>query len=474
MFSSYELALWRHNVEATINRFKLRLAKYAPWSYIGIVAFFVFASYVLLLPPRLAANFPPFAHPEWDGPFPGSGSPLRHTTFPFPTTPASTLIKADVEKQDAVVNMFKHAWSTYEKHAFGADEYHPLTKRGSNFSVNGGVGYCIVDAIDTMILIGEPLKAEYTRAREWIANDLSFDRNGSFSTFETTIRVLGGLLSAFYLTSDPIFRTKAIDLADRIYPVFNQSHTGAVLPARVVDLGRKEGFSSGASVAEVGTLQLEFRYGAELTVGGAQGGEGAFERDVIDEEELDERRPPPPLPPHGRRRDRRDWWYASERVIQVIKHNLPDGFGGLAPIFMDAATGQFLESEIRLGGSGDSYYEYLLKQYLQTAGTQPVFKEMYTQAMQGIHDKLVKKTKKRGLTYMAHLVPSSGVKGVTTWREGNRQEHLICFLAGSLMLGATTVHTTSSFKPVSVPPRREELTKTGWRDWNTGVGLLEG
>lgn len=29
-------------------------------------------------------------------------------------------------------------------------------------------------------------------------------------------------------------------------------------------------------------------------------------------------------------------------------------------------TGQFMMSEIRLGSRGDSYYEYLLKQYLQT------------------------------------------------------------------------------------------------------------
>lgn len=39
---------------------------------------------------------------------------------------------------------------------------------------------------------------------------------------------------------------------------------------------------------------------------------------------------------------------------------------GLLPIFVDPKTGNFFMSDIRLGSRGDSYYEYLLKQHLQT------------------------------------------------------------------------------------------------------------
>lgn len=49
------------------------------------------------------------------------------------------------------------------------------------------------------------------------------------------------------------------------------------------------------------------------------------------------------------------------------------------------------------------------------------------------------------------------------------------------MLGATTVHAlhqrphaTPHGGGVSVPPRMEELTATGRRDWEMGMGLLEG
>lgn len=40
---------------------------------------------------------------------------------------------------------------------------------------------------------------------------------------------------------------------------------------------------------------------------------------------------------------------------------------GLVPIFINANTGQFRSySTITVGARGDSYYEYLLKQWLQT------------------------------------------------------------------------------------------------------------
>lgn len=64
----------------------------------------------------------------------------------------------------------------------GQDEYHPLSKKGTNLVEDGGIGYMIVDTIDTMQIMG--LQDEYTRARDWVANNLTFDRDGNFNTFE--------------------------------------------------------------------------------------------------------------------------------------------------------------------------------------------------------------------------------------------------------------------------------------------------
>jgi hypothetical protein len=73
-------------------------------------------------------------------------------------------------------------WS--ERDAMGCDLYHPVSRVGSNLTDAGGIGYMVVDAIDSLILLG--LDDEYQRAREWVANELSFDRDGVYSTFEVS------------------------------------------------------------------------------------------------------------------------------------------------------------------------------------------------------------------------------------------------------------------------------------------------
>jgi mannosyl-oligosaccharide alpha-1,2-mannosidase len=75
-----------------------------------------------------------------------------------------------------------------ERDAMGSDEYHPISHRGTNLSTSGGIGYTVVDAIDTMLLMG--LHQEYSRASNWVRNHLSFDRDGQsrcFNTFEVGV-----------------------------------------------------------------------------------------------------------------------------------------------------------------------------------------------------------------------------------------------------------------------------------------------
>ena len=85
---------------------------------------------------------------------------------------------------------------------------------------------------------------------------------------QTTIRVLGGLLSAHVLSGDdPIYLEKAQDLADRIIPAFD---TPAGFPLTMVNLAQRKGVPDKdnrglVSTAEIATLQLEFRYLSMLT-----------------------------------------------------------------------------------------------------------------------------------------------------------------------------------------------------------------
>ncbi|KAJ7088449.1 glycoside hydrolase family 47 protein [Mycena belliarum] len=341
---------------------------------------------------------------------------------------------ADVAKQQAVVAAFKHAWLAYERDAMGDDEYHPITRKGSNLTRAGGIGYTVVDALDTMLLMG--LDAEYARARAWVAQSMSFARDASFSTFETTIRVLGGLLAAHALTDgDALFLERAVDLADRMLPAFASP---AGLPLSMVNLARRVGVADPdtrglVSTAEAATLQLEFRYLGYLT-------------------------------------DNLEYWDKAEHVMKVIRHaRLPNG---LTPIFMSSDVGKFMTSEIRLGSRGDSYYEYLLKQFLQTGSVETVYREMYDDAMNAIHTNLLAVSNQKKLTFTTELHPQRlAATGQTTWVRALKQDHLVCFLGGSLMLGATTAGALTH--PVSIPPAAAELSRAGQRDWTTGVGLIE-
>lgn len=77
-----------------------------------------------------------------------------------------------------------------------------------------GLGLTIVDSLDTLLLAG--LTHEYKQARDWVADHLEFRDGSKVQFFEVNIRILGGLLSAYYLGGgDPMYLHKAQDLADR-------------------------------------------------------------------------------------------------------------------------------------------------------------------------------------------------------------------------------------------------------------------
>lgn len=141
------------------------------------------------------------------------------------------------------------------------------------------------------------------------------------------------------------------DLGNRLLPAFN-SPSG--IPYSDVNLGtavaHSPRWSPDSSTSEVTTIQLEFRDLTYLTKNktyervsnySAKCGYAHSSNYVYSIHQ------------------------AAERVNDLV-HNL-DKKSGLAPIQINANTGQFRSfSTITLGARGDSYYEYLLKQWLQT------------------------------------------------------------------------------------------------------------
>jgi hypothetical protein len=121
-----------------------------------------------------------------------------------------------------VKKAMQFAWDGYTKYAFGYDEVMPQSARGVNGW--GGQGITLVDALDTLWLMG--MKDEFYKARDWVRDHLDHSKTGFVSVFETTIRDLGGLLSAYDLSHDDAFLTKATDLGRRLLKSYENCPSG--------------------------------------------------------------------------------------------------------------------------------------------------------------------------------------------------------------------------------------------------------
>lgn len=61
------------------------------------------------------------------------------------------------------------------------------------------LGLTLVDSLDSLLIMG--LQDEFQEARNWVDTSLRLDPDMDVNLFETTIRVLGGLLAAFHLSA---------------------------------------------------------------------------------------------------------------------------------------------------------------------------------------------------------------------------------------------------------------------------------
>ena len=119
----------------------------------------------------------------------------------------SPLQLSHTNRQKHVVESFKHAWKAYKMYAWGKDELKPISKDSNEWF---NLGLTLIDSLDTMWLMG--LTEEFEEAREWVEKEMVIAQDKDVNLFETTIRVLGGLLSIYHLTQDKMFLEKAVRL----------------------------------------------------------------------------------------------------------------------------------------------------------------------------------------------------------------------------------------------------------------------
>ncbi|KAJ8286518.1 hypothetical protein GJAV_G00040080 [Gymnothorax javanicus] len=261
-------------------------------------------------------------------------------------------VEQSADRQQAVVEAFTHAWKGYKECAWGHDELKPISK---SFGEWFGLGLTLIDALDTMWIMG--LKEEFQEARDWVEKELSFSKDVDVNLFESTIRIMGGLLSTYHLSSDVLFFNKAKDLGSRLMPAFN---TPSKVPYSDVNLGKGTAhpprWTTDSTVAEVTSIQLEFRELSHLT-------KDPKYREAVD------------------------------KVMGMV-HRLEGKHDGL---------------------------------WIQGGKKETELLEDYLQAIEGVKKNLLKQTFPLKLTFVGEL--SHG-------RFSPKMDHLVCFLPGTLALGA--------------------------------------
>ncbi|CAG8496247.1 8799_t:CDS:10 [Paraglomus occultum] len=371
------------------------------------------------LPSSLGSAHPPVERRLGDDVILKNVSHLPRIQFDFSQIEESQLEREVREQRlKSVKDGFIYAWNGYKKCAWGHDEIKPVTCQPNDSFA--GWGATLVDALDTLFIMG--LKDQFGEAVEHLKGVDFTKADTAISLFETVIRYLGGLLSAYELSGERLLLQKAIDLADALTPAFS---TPTGIPSNRWDMstGYEHMWSTRhAILAEVGTLQLEFMKLAEITRNST-------------------------------------YFHLVQRVTDALER-AEKSIPGLYPLSIDTETGAFTSDAISFGAVGDSFYEYLLKQHLYVGGALDQYRRMYNESVNGMIQYLVKEghyDKKRGL-FLGQLSYGQYIQ---------KMEHLSCFVPGMVAMGAKTLNRSGDLKIA------EELAESCYWSYNqtiTGIG----
>ncbi|KAK4808839.1 hypothetical protein QYF61_003897 [Mycteria americana] len=225
--------------------------------------------------------------------------------------------------------------SKWESSTAKEDCVNGASSRCSVCNAGGLRGATVVDALDTLYIM--ELEEEFQEAKKWVEKSFDLNVNGEASLFEVNIRYIGGLLAAYYLTGEEVFKSKALELGEKLLPAFN---TPTGIPRGVINLGRQDTRPYKHVILLLNVMNI---------------------RKVLNRVEKPQ---------------------------------------GLYPNFLSPVTGNWVQHHVSIGGLGDSFYEYLIKSWLMSDKKDSEAKKMYDDALEAIEKHLVKKSA-GGLTYIA-------------------------------------------------------------------------
>ncbi|KAI9652217.1 MAG: maturation of Asn-linked oligosaccharides protein [Alyxoria varia] len=305
------------------------------------------------------------------------------------------------ERAEAVKDAFKFAWTNYYKNAFPNDQLNPVSNTVAN--PRNGWGASAVDALSTAIIMDIP--DIVNQVLKYIPDiDFSVSKDdASVSLFETTIRYLGGMISAYDFLSGPL--ADLADDKDNVDALLEQSqnlagylsyafNTPSGVPSNNLFFGnRSTDGSKSNGLATIGTLVLEWTRLSDLT------GNKTYA-------ELSQR---------------------GESYLLNPEPSSSEPWPGLVGSEINITNGRFLDASGGWQGGVDSFYEYLIKMYIYDQSRFGEYKDRWVSAAESSVAHLASHPSSRpDLTYLAEY---EGTKTI------NESEHLACFDGGNFILG---------------------------------------
>lgn len=276
------------------------------------------------------------------------------------------------------------------------DELTPLTGTGKN--TFGGWAATLVDSLDTLWIMG--LKTEFYDAAAAAATlDWSATEDGAANLFETTIRHLGGLLSAYDLSGELALLQKARELGEMLYVAFDTPNR---LPGFWINFQDARDGRQVAGVhdpsASPGSLTLEMTRLSQLT-------------------------------------DDPKFYDAADRVTQFLATVQNDTLlPGMWPVALDFQHEEARDNTFSLGALADSLYEYLPKMHALMGGVDTTYETLYRVASEVVAGNLLYRPmipdKNAGILFSGDLRINDGRRDFLS-----ESQHLTCFTGGMFALG---------------------------------------
>ena len=132
--------------------------------------------------------------------------------------------------------------------------------------------------------------------------------------------------------------------------------------------------------------------------------------------------------------------------IRQFLDRMTKPYDGLYMNYINPYTGYWGEDSISIGALGDSYYEYLIKSWVQSNRTDLQSRRMFDTAIDAIRKHLVQKSRsgihRNSRLYILNVILIAGLTYLAKQSYGrleHKMEHLACFSGGMFSLGALDI-----------------------------------